>query len=62
MYNGNTKGEKRKKGVEEIFEEIMSEPLPNLIKTLIYIVKKLDEPQLRQTQRNTYPYKYQSKY
>ena len=30
MCNGNTRGEEREKGTEEIFEEIMTENLPQV--------------------------------
>lgn len=55
MYNGSTRGEEREKGEEKLFEEIMVENSSNLMKTLIYIYKKLNELQVGKMQTDPHP-------
>lgn len=48
-------GEKRMKGAQKIFEKIIAENFQNLLKTLIYMSKMLNEIKIRYMQRDPHP-------
>lgn len=48
-------GEKRMKGAQKVFEKIIAENFQNLLKTLIYMSKMLNEIKIRYMQRDPHP-------
>ena len=49
-HNRNLEGEERERGIENIFEEIMAENVPNLKKETDVQIQKAQRSQTRQTQ------------
>ena len=49
-HNRNLEGEERESGIENIFEEIMAENVPNLKKETDVQIQKAQRSQTRQTQ------------
>lgn len=46
--------QKERKGTKRIFKETVSKNFPNLMKTLIYIFKKLNKFKVEYTEKNPY--------